>query len=215
MSNGTRVRWWGAAIAGVALLSGCGDRVGSPIAPEGPRRLSGPGGSWNGESYYVGTQVFTVRSDGGTFKLAGGHQITFQRDAICEPGTSGYGPDTWDLPCRPARTNIVVTATTWRDADGHPRVDFAPDLRFTSLRDGGSKVLLQLKDPHADDPTAAVFYCPTLGECYDESVSDSGVKSRRDPRQGWVYRYIKHFSGYNVTAGRAAETSVEEAALEY
>lgn len=215
MRNGTQVRWWGAALVGVALLSGCGDRVGSPVAPEGPQ-LAGPSGAWNsGEAYYVGTQVFTVSRDGGSFKLAGGHLITFQRDAICNPLTSRYGPSTWDLPCEPARGSIVITAISSVDANGHPRVDFEPDLRFASLKDGGSRVLLQLKDPHADDPTAAVFYCPTVGECYDESTSDAGVRSKRDPRQGWVFRYIKHFSGYNVTAGRATEASVEEAALVY
>lgn len=204
MRNVNKARWWGTALVTAMLLGACGDEVRSPLAPTGPARLVGSGG----------VTTFTVTKDGGTFRLAGGHQIVFKKDAICDPVTSGYGPETWDLPCQPARTPIVITATSWTDENGHPRVDFLPNLRFTSLRDGGSKVLLQLKDPNASDPTAAVFYCPTAGECYDESRTDAGVVSKRDARAGWVYRYIKHFSGYNVTAGRASTAEAEVSSLD-
>ena len=220
MRNGSRVRWWGPTLIAIALLSGCGSDATSPLAPEGPRGSYGDNNdNWNGggdsngwsSGSGSGVAVFTVGRNGGTYSLAGGHLITFQRDAICDPLTSGYGPGTWDLPCQATRLPITITATSWTDADGHPRVDFEPDLRFTSMRDGGSRVLLQLRDKNGvNDPSASVFYCPTVGTCYDEAPSDVGVRSKRDPKRGWVYRYIKHFSGYNVTAGRAVEASAVE-----
>jgi hypothetical protein len=215
-----------ASVLGAVLLTACGDDTRNPLAPTGLSAGRGystystwgqdgstvasasVGGILEPGGTLVGQTVFTVSRDGGSFRLAGGHEISFQREAICDPLTSGYGPGTWDLPCDAARSSVTITATAWTDADGHARVDFAPDLRFASLRDGGSKVLLQLKDPLASDPAAAIFYCPTLGECYDESMVDVGVRSKRDSRRGSVYRYIKHFSGYNVSTGRAMSADV-------
>ena len=64
------------------------------------------------------------------------------------------------------------------------------------------------KDMLRDDIRILWFY---KGEWIDESITDATLETRADGRNGRVYRRIKHFSGYLVTAGRAVEESAEEA----
>ena len=207
MRNTSKGRWGGAALLGVALLAGCADDQRSPFEPGAARGdLVGVGVN------QIGTAVFTVGTGGGRFELPGGHVIKFDRDAICDPITSGYGPSLWDAPCTPVRWPITITAVASVDQYGRTRVDFEPALRFVPTKDG-SKVRLQLKDRQVEQDDATLMYCPTLGECYDESVSDEKVKSKRDKKAGFVHRYIRHFSGYNVSTGRASY-SVEAPVVE-
>ena len=206
MRNVNKIKRWCTALLGATVLAACSDDSGSPLAPTATR---GALGLAAGE---VATTVFTVGQWGGKFSLAGGHVIRFESNAICDPLTSGYGPSTWNLPCSPSRLPITITATSWTDASGHARVDFVPDLRFVPTS-SGSRVTLQLRDRDAVQSTAALFYCPTVGECIDESLTDPTLSSKRDSRSGWVYRDIKHFSGYNVSTGRSytAEESISDA----
>ena len=71
--------------------------------------------------------------------------------------------------------------------------------------------MLYLRDKRAAyDPSSQILYCSGLLNlsCVDESVADPSVAVYRDAPNGFVYRRIKHFSGYNVTA-RAAEVSLD------
>lgn len=208
MRKWTRTGRLTASVLGAVLLTACGDDTRSPMAPESAR------GSLTLGVGEVGTTVFSVGRAGGRFALAGGHVITFGDDAICDPLTSGYGPTTWNLPCQPVSGAITITATSWTDADGHARVDFSPDLRFVPTAEAPSRVRLQLRDRSAYDPMARVLYCPTIGECFDEAISDASLESKRDTKGVWVYRYVKHFSGYNVSTGRAMTADESIASLE-
>ena len=197
--------WTGMAALCVAVLSGCADPAAPVAAPDAVR---------NGatlEVGQVGVTVFTVGQWGGKYNLAGGHVVSFAANAICDPLLSSYGPSTWNSSCTPARLPVTITARSWIDANGRARVDFSPDLRFQPTTSAPSRVMLQLKDRGASlDPSAALLYCPNVGECYDESVSDASLATRRDSKGAWIYRYVKHFSGYNVGTGRSVS---DDAAL--
>jgi hypothetical protein len=47
----------------------------------------------------------------------------------------------------------------------------------------------------------------------DESVEDSSLRTYVS-HTGYAYRRIKHFSGYNLTAGRAEQAESREIAAE-
>src|ERR687884_341265 len=76
---------------------------------------------------------FTVTPTGGTFVL-GAHAVVFPDHAICDPATSGYGPDTWDQPCTPLEEPIQIHAEV-RNELGRTWVDFTPELRFVPTDD--------------------------------------------------------------------------------
>ena len=129
------------------------------------------------------------------FSLGKGHKIFFDANAVCDPATSTYGPTEWDQPCEPLAAPIAVTAVVSENAYGRPRVDFAPALRFVP----GAYVVLYLKDwGAAADSAAVIQWCPDDGECVSEE-DQSLVVTKRDGRSGFVYRLIKHFSGYNIS----------------
>jgi hypothetical protein len=134
------------------------------------------------------------------------HRLWIQAGGICALG-SAYGVDLWDTPCEIATSPIVITAKTWYDADRHPHIDFWPQLRFAPLDGKRAAAELYMKDKTASlDPKAVILYCHE-GACIDESIHDSSLVTLRDRQQGFVYRRIKHFSGYEVVAGRGDSTA--------
>jgi hypothetical protein len=216
----TRKLSWRIGLAAVLAVSlaACGDEGGSPLAPRSVNATL--------TSDTVVTE-FTVWPSGGRFTVGGTHRIVFPAAAICDLVTSGYGPRLWDAPCVPSVLPVRITAKSWVDAEGRPQVDFQPAMRFApTLGDGVQLFLLDKKS--ALDPSAKILYCGGSnsgsgsnssgsggGSCVDESLNDASLVTRFDSPNGFVYRRIKHFSGYNVTAGRATvdvELSGEELA---
>ena len=207
-----RKHWWrtGYAALCVALLSACSDQRSSPLSPQLESHAI--------SRAMVGDTVvaeFTVSPWGGRYNVVYNLlKIDFPAGAICDIPTSSYGPTEWDKPCVPTTQSVRVKSKAWLDAQGHPHVDFQPAMRFSPTLVNG--VQLYLKDPKGlFDPNATIFYCATDTNCYDESLTDASLRTRYDAYNSMFYRRIKHFSGYNVTAGRAAEVSVEESALEF
>jgi hypothetical protein len=135
--------------------------------------------------------------------FAGGHQLTMPAGAVCDPLTAGYGVGTWDQGCLPLLTPIVFTARSWTDAAGRPHLTFSPDVRFVP----GKTVTLRLKDRTASiTEGSAIVWCPTgQAKCVDESLSDAALTTLRDPNGMFVYRRLKHFSGYNVVVDRSGD----------
>ena len=133
------------------------------------------------------------------------HKLWLRAGAICNPLTSSYGPSHWDDPCDPLTIPMLVTAKSWIDANGHPYIDFSPNLRFRPVGTKRASAELFMKDRNASiDPTTKILYCSSNGSCIDESIDDPSLATRFDLPNGFVYRKIKHFSGYNITAGRDA-----------
>ena len=134
---------------------------------------------------------------------AEGHRLVIPAYSICNILTSGYGPSTWNSPCSPQLLPITFTITSKVDADGRPRVDVFPDVRMSPSK----IVYAQFRDAAAANAAVPLIkYCPTLGaDCIDESLTDASLKTYTSPTTGYVYRRIKHFSGYNVTFGYTCE----------
>lgn len=129
----------------------------------------------------------------------GPHTMTIPSNAICRIEDSGYGMGTWNRQCRPEGHRVTITVTVTTGADGMPRIDLGPDMRF----DPEQTVMLSVYVPHATERMAdrwRVLYCPTTqsADCVDESLADSSLATRFDRREGMLLRRIKHFSGYLV-----------------
>src|SRR5215212_6856372 len=118
----TRLWRFGVVAMFAVLMTACAEDGASPLAP---RTISGA----QATADTVVTE-FTVGPGGGRFNVGGTHRIAFPAAAICDLATSSYGPTTWNSPCLPSALPVRITAKTWTDGDGHPRVDFSPAMRF-------------------------------------------------------------------------------------
>jgi hypothetical protein len=141
--------------------------------------------------------VFTVDNSGSKslFRIGNQSYILFPLGAasICDPATSGYGSGLWDTPCQPVSGSIQITAKSWVNAAGGVSTDFSPELRFVPGVQYGVTVFLHDLSPSI---TERIDYCSD-GVCVDDAQVDGALVTNRDG-SGFVYRVIKHFSGYNV-----------------
>jgi hypothetical protein len=149
--------------------------------------------------------TFTVPATAGakyTVDLGYGNTIVFPKGvaSICDVQTSSYGPAAWNTACQPETDAVSFTVKLWKDASGQPRVDFQPSVRFVD--DDANPVMLYLYTPSGSMAWAQnILYCPTARSgCYDESLTDPELRTSVSSASGYVYRRIKHFSGYNVVA---------------
>ena len=159
----------------------------SAAVPDGDRQVAS---DTSGGYMLVGPQ-------GGNWVI-GEHKINFPANSICDMSQTNYLD--WGMPCVPISTTIRIDVKWWRDVYGRPHVDFAQALRFQPTKKG--EVTLYLKDATAARATnPKINYCPLVGlPCVDESLYDSVLTTKRDTKGGFVYRIIRHFSGYNVWA---------------
>jgi len=194
-----------AAAFGAVLFAACG-RVDAPTAPLVPAAALGAGVD-------VTPTVITMIGDTtvteftvdpavkATYGIAGEHRITFPSGSICDPATSTYGPTEWDQPCELLQTPITITARSYHDAAGNPRVDFLPALRFAKTQRGPVK--LYLLDKRVSASALSILYCPDVGPCVDEALTDPDLVTQYDAKGQFLFRQIKHFSGYTVSVGFA------------
>jgi hypothetical protein len=200
-------------VAGTFGLAACSD---SPVAPTAAP-LAAPtvaaanltfatgGVTITAYNEYNGVTTVTAVVDPRTNVTFGGddHKVTIPAYAICNPLLSGYGPTTWDAPCSPAVLPMTFQVKSWTDAAGNSRVEFKPDVRFSP-----SKVVgLYLKSTlGAVSSSASINWCRTgTTTCVNEAGSDASLATQRDATSGYVYRRVKHFSGYMVSVGFSGE----------
>ena len=196
---------WSTLIALVAITAACADDSVSPLSPKTDRL---PGGAPN--MLIVIHQMaadersaeFTVDQGGGYFRM-GKHGIVFPRNAICDPARSEYGAHAWDNDCPVLREPIRIRAEL-RTQDGREWVDFTPELRFRPSRNPSDWVWIYMLVGSAQfNESLSILWSPAIGiPGIDESLDDPTLRTY--VTGGYAYRRIKHFSGYNVTAGRAA-----------
>ena len=206
-----------ATLVAAAVTTACSD---APVAPRrvdaaavvlpAPATVSAnltfANGGVNVTAYstYNGVTTITAVIDPRTAISFGGgdHMVTIPAYAICNPLTSGYGPGTWDAPCAAATLPMTFTVKSWRDANGNSRVQFSPDVRFAP-----SKVVgLYLKSAAATPANASINWCRTgTTTCVNEAGTDASLATQRDGYTGYVYRRVKHFSGYMVSVGLTGE----------
>lgn len=140
--------------------------------------------------------IVTPRAPISIFDIGNQSKILFPLGAtsICDPASSGYGIGLWDTPCQPLTRSITITAKSWvNPTNGGVNTDFSPELRFVPGQVMGVTLFLHDDTPKTFD---RIDYC-TGGVCVDDSQVDGALVTNRDG-SGFVYRVIKHFSGYNV-----------------
>jgi hypothetical protein len=200
---------WSALVAVVAVAAACAD---GSVAPTSKSAEVLPGGAprpliiVNQMAADQSSADFTVTPSGGFFNM-GEHGIFFPRNIICDPAKSSYGPDVWDEDCEVLREPIRIHAEL-RQQDGREWVDFTPALRFKPSRYVFEWVWIYMRTDAAmllPDESLTILWSPAIGvPGIDESLSDPTQRTFVSPWSRVAYRRIKHFSGYNVTAGRTA-----------
>ena len=194
-------------ISAVALLAACSaaDQVVAPTVNRATRPAGAPSADViiNTVAPDSLSADFTVTPSGGLFVL-GAHAVFFPDHSICDPSTSGYGPDQWDAPCTPLDQPIDFHAEVRKDADGNTWVDFTPAVRFVPTDDPNHTVWMMMKA--GADITSSNYqnfgmrWLPngTLVGSVDESLTDSTLRSFVDIDHDIVFRRVKHFSGYGI-----------------
>lgn len=190
-----------AAFAMIAALAACSDQVTAPkltSLPAGAPRLDIIVDRMAVDS---SSADITVTPSGGVFVL-GPHAIKFPANAICDPATSSYGPETWDEPCAVLTEPIQIHAEI-RNLDGRAWVDFTPALRFAPTADPDQYVWILMKSSAAENAenirNFGILWSPSIGvPGLDETATDPTMVTYIWTGGGVVFRRIKHFSGYNV-----------------
>jgi hypothetical protein len=208
-----------AALLSAALAACAGD---SPLAPRPavPDLAAALASAQNisrlgfqaGTDTLVGTWVIPVAQ--ASVQRLGAHMVTFPDHAICDPATSSYGPALWDAPCTPATQPVELTVHAWMDLERNVvRLSFTPDIRFVPSDDPERWVRLFLKEKIATDESLTGDEVPNIvwlpfadGAPVDESLTDPTLETQVSPLSGYLWRRVKHFSGYTVAAGRASVT---------
>lgn len=147
------------------------------------------------------THTFTLDPEGGTVKV-GDFTLDYPANAVCDPATSGYGEDTWELPCETLSGPITITATYWW-VNKTSFVDFQPDIRFSPDKE----VFISTKRgaKKAEDLDAfTMYYFKSVGSAwyfYNDGAVDQTVATQRDFDSKRVWRRVKHFSGISLSSG--------------
>lgn len=221
MHVSTLVRW-GATVGLVGLaVTACSD---APTVPQA-RRMSAPsdsaGSLWEywvkakgrgrpNQSDGVFSQDIVVDPTEPTMLVAGEHKVYVPANSICDPATSGYGEDTWDLPCTPLQDKITIHVE-WSSRYGHASISFEPNLRFVPSSDENQWVHITMKDYYDLDPSYSypIFWQrPSDGLWIDESLNDPTMGSIKDLPGGRISRRLKHFSTYWVGAGEICDVDL-------
>lgn len=198
MRSATRFRQTSAVLVVGIVAAACQDSALAPTSESvGFPRPALYVAGWDNQTSFTYEPSDSAR----VYDLGDGHQIYFPDGAVCDPAVSSYGPGEWDAPCAPLTTPIQITATRFHDAEGNPYVDFTPALRFVP----GKPVTLFLHDPDAVlDARAEIAWCSDGGLCVTESSP-----THRDVESGILFREIRHFSGYMISAGRLLDSTTD------
>lgn len=189
-----------AVVSGTMLLGACAGDATAPLQPEG----MAPTGASLGRAVNTsnGSYSFTIDPSKSNALEMGQHRLYIPAGAICDLAGSGYGIGTWNTSCSPQGGGLTITATVTTTLNGHPVIDFNPALRFSPDKN----VSLYMWDARASAGTARklqIAYCPsTTGinatGCIDEGKVDPELRTLFVAGTYYLYRRIKHFSGYVV-----------------
>jgi hypothetical protein len=195
-------------LALVASMAACSDSMTEPTvqAPEATAQWQHGGGSTQSLSR-TDTTRFSIMIDPSRktiYDLGEGNTLTFPEGSLCDPNKSSYGEGEWDKPCTKATKPLTVNVKAWLDRYGHARIDFDKEVRFVPSNYMSQWVVITFDDYEASlDPMFNILYCATpRSTCKDESKKDYTLLPMKNPITRKIQRRIKHFSGYNVAAGR-------------
>lgn len=207
-------------IAGAAVLglAACSDSATAPrdaassarLAPDAPSLTINPASRFDGSQH----STFVLTAAGGTYTIGNVYTVSFPSNSVCVLGST-YGPGTWDTPCQTLHGNesIAVTATYELTGNGLA-VSFQPEIRFNpnttvTLSTGiYSSILTNFRWLWLANPGAlrslGIYYIDNLNSTpVIDAATDPSLRTYINLTTGQVYRRVKHFSGYNVTAGDA------------
>jgi hypothetical protein len=198
----------GYALVALSLsLAACSDSITTPSASNSSSsslRASGP--HMILATTTVTTAVLNPTIDN-LYVSAEGHRVFLPANSICQVGVSGYGSAYWNQSCTPQTLPIVFTITTSTDANGYSKMTVSPDVRFSPSK----TVTAFIHDTVAvRQPNAFIAYCTLLKGCINEGTTDASMATYRDVTTGYLYRRIKHFSGYNIIFGSGCDPNVEQ-----
>jgi len=201
--------------AAAALAVACRDAV-APTRSVSPLSASASPSYSKGGTNSNRTLLATLElsPNGGVYHV-GDFDIVVPAGAVCDPETTKYGAKHWDDDCAVAKHNITVNVIAKKHANS-VSVDFQPDLRFrpsagwVTIQTNTFSSLLTSNSIRELSPNSsffqslAILYVPSGGSSrIDEvrSTGDGSMVTHVDLRTGIVWRRVKHFSGYLVSAG--------------
>ena len=202
------MRYAASGLTAIALIAatGCGDTSSPTAAAPAADAASAQQavGVWNSGSNSF-QYSFNIWPRGGTY-LIGEYLLFVPSHAVCDPVSSTYGPGTWDTPCSPATRPIHVTVTV-SAVGGRDYVDFSPHLRFVPSNDPSQWVTISTWriasiGGHGDLRRFSILFADAPGgSLVDESVGDPTLATHINVGTGFVWRRVKHFTGYNIHSG--------------
>ena len=228
----TAVMVGGIVVASSACSTDALDQSTGPrsMAPVPANNDSGRGSSGNsGNSFGA---AFPDMSKDGTYTLnidpnvantivMGANKLEIPAGAVCDLGTSGYGPSFWNAPCTPQTRSMQLTVTISSSGGSGTSIDFNPSLRFNPA----SNVMLTLSAPSVSVQEAknwVILYCPSAtswtsgngsggsgsgggDKCVNEALNDKDLRTFIDYDAKQLFRRIKHFSIYRAAGYTVAE----------
>ena len=216
--------------AGAAALTilGCSDSALSPsratsrsLAPGvAPRLDLDPSMTFSG----LKTTTIKLTSAGGTYSIGNGlFTIKIPSNAVCDPAVSTYGDGTWDSPCTTLASgqSLSVTVTYGFTSANVPVFDISPGIRFNP-----NSVVTLGTYAYASSITAnssyyqsypqalhyfGMYYTPDLGStAVTDAANDNSLITHVKLSTGYVWRRVKHFSGYNILTGLPCDPSPDD-----
>jgi hypothetical protein len=211
------------AAASVAFALACSENSAGPrqsgarLSPGGPVRRVQPvtAGMGAPEVY-----LFEISPSGGTVTLGDRFTIDIPPNAVCDPSSSSYGMGHWNEDCKATNNTVKVNARIWANED-RVVVDFSPSLRFvpSAVVTISTYLLADVLAGRVDlaaTPGALgkyeLLYSPDLGvtKFHEPSaLSDPSLKTHIDLVTGFMWRRIKHFSGYVTAQGEPCSPAYE------
>lgn len=216
--------------AGAAALTvlGCSDSALGPngatsrsLAPSGAPTLDvTPSLAFTG----VKTTTITLTSDGGTYSVGNGlFTIKVPSNSVCDPAVSSYGDGTWDSPCTTLGSgqSLTLTVTYGFTSSNVPVFDVSPGIRFApnSVVTLGTmayaSAIVANATYYASNQQAlhyfGMYYTPDLGvTAYTDAAKDNSLITHVNLSTGYVWRRVKHFSGYNILNGLPCDPSPDD-----
>ena len=207
---------------------GCSDSALSPnraadrsLAPHGVPTLDvDPALSFSG----LKTTTITLTSAGGTYSIGNGlFEVKIPSNSVCDPALSTYGDGTWDSPCTLLASghSLSVTVTYGFTSANIPVFDVSPGVRFTpnAVVTLGTMVYASAIVANLDYFTAnpqalhyfGMYYTTDLGAtAHTDAGKDNSLITHVNLSNGYVWRRVKHFSGYNVLSGLPCDPSPDD-----
>jgi len=215
-----------AVAAALVAVAGCSD---SSLSPNGgSSRSLAPGHApvLDASVSFSGfkTTTITLTSAGGTYSIGNGlFTVKIPSNAVCDPAVSSYGDGTWDSPCTTLASgqSLTVTITYGFTSNNVPVFDISPGIRFNP-----NSVVTLGTNAYAASITAnssyysaypqalhyfGMYYTPDLGTTgYTDAGKDNSLITHVNLSTGYVWRRVKHFSGYNIQTGLPCDPSPDD-----